>query len=353
MAVGRLSRRPLALAALLLAVLLLHLGVGEWLQSLRADWRPVEPMPPPLQVSFVQPLVPRAPPPARAPRLRRLGSGDAAAVSVDRADAMPPAPEAAASTPELDVLTAQAPVEAPADGEPGPEWPLSTRLSYQLTGYFRGPVSGHSSVEWLRQGSRYQVRLEVAVGPRVAPLISRQMMSDGRLTPRGIAPQRFDEDTRILIAPRQRRTLLFDADGVTLADGRREPALPGVQDASSQFVQLTWLFLTGRQQMRPGLVVELPLALPRRQYWWAYRVLGEEVLDTPLGPLSAWHLQPTRGPGGGDLVAEVWLAPSLQYLPVRLLIREDAQNFVDLRMDSAPLQEAPIVQPLPSQKDSP
>jgi len=353
MAVRRLSRRPLALAALLLAVLLIHLGVGEWLQSLRADWRPVEPMPPPLQVSFVKPLAPHAPPAARAPRLQRLNSGDAAGSAVDRVDAALPAPEAAAPSAELEPMNALAPVVAPADAEPGPEWPLSTRLSYHLTGYFRGPVSGHSSVEWLRQGAHYQVRLEVAVGPRIAPLISRHMMSDGRLTPRGIAPQRFDEDTRILIAPRQRRTLLFDADGVTLADGRREPALPGVQDASSQFVQLTWLFLTGRQQMRPGLIVELPLALPRRQYWWAYRVLGEEVLDTPLGPLSAWHLQPTRAPGGGDLVAEVWLAPSLQYLPVRLLIREDAQNFVDLRMDSAPLQEAPIVAPSSNEEKPP
>ena len=44
---------------------------------------------------------------------------------------------------------------------------------------------------------------------------------------------------------------------------------------------------------------------------------------------------------GSDLRAEVWLAPSLQYLPVRLMIRQDEQTWIDLMLQSAPLQAAP------------
>jgi hypothetical protein len=113
-----------------------------------------------------------------------------------------------------------------------------------------------------------------------------------------------------------------------------------VQDASSQFVQLTWLFLTGREAMQVGRIVELPLALPKRQYRWRYEVLGEEILHTPMGDLPTWYLRPTRAAGGGDLSAEVWLAPSLQYLPVRLRIRQDAQTYVDLMLKALPLQAA-------------
>jgi hypothetical protein len=41
---------------------------------------------------------------------------------------------------------------------------------------------------------------------------------------------------------------------------------------------------------------------------------------------------------GGDLVVDVWFAPSLQYLPVRLLIRQDEHTYVDLLLDQAPEQ---------------
>ncbi|WP_083749070.1 DUF3108 domain-containing protein [Pelomonas sp. KK5] len=343
---ARRLRAALA-AGLAAAVLLAHLAVISQLPG--GDWRAMAPLPPPLNVSFVRPMQVQAAKPAARP-FRRMP------LPSNRTE---PAPVEPPQTPLEsavgDELLAGLPPLAPdlgADVEPGPEWPLSTRLSYRLSGNFRGPVSGHSSVEWQRQGSRYQVRLVVAVGPKIAPLVSRAMVSEGQLTPQGIAPQRFDEDTRVLFAPRQRRTLRFEPQRITFPDGRDERAPAGLQDSASQFVQLTWLFLTGRQQMRPGLVVELPLALPRRQYLWGYRVLGEERLDTPLGRLAAWHLQPTRAPGGGDLVAEVWLAPSLQYLPVRLLIREDGENFVDLMLDEAPLQEAPIVQPSEIKKES-
>jgi hypothetical protein len=89
----------------------------------------------------------------------------------------------------------------------------------------------------------------------------------------------------------------------------------------------------------------MPLVLPRKQYAWQYEVLGEETLNTPMGPLTTWHLKPSRPSeqviGGGDMTAEVWLAPALQYLPVRLLIHQDAETFVDLMLKSAPLQAAP------------
>jgi hypothetical protein len=244
---------------------------------------------------------------------------------------------------------ASSPASAVASDEPGPEWPASTRLSYSLFGYRGGDVHGDAQVEWLRQGRRYQVHLDVGIGPRLAPLLSRRMSSEGELGARGISPRRFDEETRLLFFERRRASLLFQRGQVQLANGRSEAAPAEVQDASSQFVQLTWLFLTGREQARAGQVVSIPLALPRRQYAdWRYEVLGEERIDTPMGPLATWHLRPTRPISKGDLSAEIWLAPSLQWLPVRLRIRQDEQTWVDLLLKSPPLQAAaePIVQPI-------
>lgn len=358
-------RRRFWLPALLaLPVLLLHLWLGEQVTQLQQDWGAVAPMPPRMTVSYVRelqqapaPAARRTAPPPPPPQSPAPGmpAEPVAAVTPEPPASAPPAalmPEPvevlAAEAPVLAAAPASAPDSAPASApasavaasEPGPEWPLSTKLSYGLTGNYRGAVTGHAQVEWLRDGWHYQVHLDLQIGPSFAPLIARRMSSDGQLTASGIEPQRYDEDTRVLFSARRRVSVLFQGAQLQLADGRVEQRLPGAQDAASQFVQLTWLFLTGREKLAVGRVVELPLVLPRRQYRWRYEVLGEETLQTPMGPLDTWHLKPSREAGGGDLTAEVWLAPSLQYLPVRLRIHQDAQTFIDLLLNAPPLQAA-------------
>jgi hypothetical protein len=115
-----------------------------------------------------------------------------------------------------------------------------------------------------------------------------------------------------------------------------------VQDSASQFVHLTWLFTLRPELLQPGRSIELPLALPRVVEPWTYDVLASETLDTPAGPVPALHVKPRReSRPGGDLTAEMWVAPSLQYLPVRLLIRQDAETYIDLLIERLPEQAAP------------
>ena len=57
--------------------------------------------------------------------------------------------------------------------------------------------------------------------------------------------------------------------------------------------------------------------------------------------MPAFHVRPRRELGSNrDLVADAWFAPTLQYLPVRLLIRQDEHTYVAMMLDSLPLQEA-------------
>ena len=91
----------------------------------------------------------------------------------------------------------------------------------------------------------------------------------------------------------------------------------------------------------PG-ALEVPLALPNNIDMWAYDVIGKESLDTPFGPIETFHLRPTRErPSKLELVADAWFAPSLQYLPIRLLIRQDEATYVDMMIERLPLQAAP------------
>jgi hypothetical protein len=256
------------------------------------------------------------------------------------------------------VPAASAPLPGDAAASAVPfDWPPSTRLSYTLRGQYRGPLEGTASVQWLRSGTRYQVHLNVIVGPAFAPLISRRMSSDGELGEDGLHPRRYDEETRVAWREPRRATIRFEPDRVRLANDRVADPLPGLQDSASQFVQLTWLFTLQPQRLQPGGTVEMPLALPRRVGRWVYDVVGEELLDTPVGRVAAVKLQPQiRSARAGELTVEVWFAPTLQYLPVRLFIRQDAEAYMDLLLERLPQQaatEAPLPAPPPAAAQPP
>ena len=381
-------RRFVWLAALAAVVTVLHLwladaAVDSRLGSGAADTRPRR-----IEIAFVRELTPAAPPqvaPARVPpRLRRpppaaaervASAPDPAASVLSTAPKPTPTPApvpvpAAAPEPEpaaplladaaapgtegraADVASAAS--SAAESGSAGPagsaaasapatfEWPPSTRLSYTLTGNVRGPVQGQARVEWLRSGTHYQVHVDVSVGPAFAPMLSRRLSSDGEISEQGLAPRRYDEETRIAFSEPRRLTLWFEETRVRLAGGREALRPPGTQDSASQFVQLSWLFTTRPELLEPGRSIDIPLALPRYVDTWTYDVLARETLITPIGPVETVHVKPRRqAKPGFELTAEVWIAPSLQYLPVRILIRQDAEYFVDLLITQLPLQAAP------------
>ena len=377
-------RRRLAGAAVLLAVAAAHLGTLRWWHAEIAALRLRTALPAPIEVRFVRELRPATPPTvAAAPRrvaARSARSGAVAAIAEPPSPAAshPVAEVAEVATPEPPWVAPQphelaglgapgdTPAVAPADtavaaappGGPEPaaatqadasadaaaaafEWPPSTRLQYRLTGWYRGEVHGSAQVQWLRDAQRYQVHLDVVVGPSFAPLMSRRMVSDGTLGDDGLRPQRYDELTQIGWREPSALSLHLGGATVQLAGGSAWPARAGMQDAASQFVQLTWLFTMRPERLRAGEVVEFPLVLPRRIARWRYEVAGEELLDTPLGGVAATHVRPSadsRPEPGRELAAEAWFAPTLQYLPVRIRIRHDAQTWVDLVLAEWPRQ---------------
>ncbi len=288
-----------------------------------------------------------APPPAPIRRAALAPAAPAASAAPLGAAPLPaiepvpslPAVEIAPAVPEPAPAVAEAASAPPAAAAPAFEWPPSTRLSYRLTGDYRGPVDGQAQVEWVRSGTRYQVHLDVSIGPSFAPLVTRRMSSDGEITAGGLRPRRYDEETRVALRSPRALAIHFDEDQVRLPGGQVLPLPSGVQDAASQFVQLTWIFTLDPSRLEIGRSIELPLALPRRVEPWTYDVVARETLHTPAGAVQTLHLKPRRDArAGGDLSAEMWVAPSLQYLPVRIVIRQDRDTYVDMLIERLPQQ---------------
>lgn len=257
--------------------------------------------------------------------------------------AVPPTQAASAPLPEApdDVIPAPAEVASAPEAAPPPEavasapayvdsWPRDTRLRYQLGGYYRGELHGDAQVLWQRVGTRYQAVVHMDVGL----LLSSRFTSQGEITERGLRPERYEEQVR------QRRRGVHLGEDVRLNNGTRVPRPEDVQDAASQFVELGHRFATGQLQLTPGGQINFWLARPGGVDEWTYDVIGEETLHLPrLGPVAAVHLKPRplakpRGP----IMAEIWFAPSLQYLPVRIKITQGPDTYIDLLVDTVEQQ---------------
>ena len=364
--------RRAAWAALVLGVIGVHGCVTETVVERMASIDADASMPARMEVAYVREMALSAPPPAAAPAAPPAAAMAPALPRQPKAPKPASAPEpgpdkarpvvAAASTPAPPERVAEAPTpglpEAAASGTsataattvaaaspasaasaagPAFEWPASTRMTYLLTGNYRGEVSGSAQVEWVRSGSNYQVHVDFIVGPSFAPLITQRSSSDGEITAEGLAPRRYDQDVKVLMKSRPRQTIVFDGAGVVLANGDVRPAVPGLQDTASQFVQLTYMFSTRPELLRVGGRVDIPLALPKKVAVWTYDVVKEEVLDTPFGPLTGIHLKPrTNDQKAGTLSVEMWMAPQLRYLPVRIRFEQDAQTYVDMIIAKPP-----------------
>ena len=281
------------------------------------------------------------PPPPRA------AASQAQAATERPAPAPPEAPEAAASqavaaapaaepagpvdgaSAALAAASAPAPTQAAASAAAPAylaQWPADTRLTYRLGGNYRGELHGSAQVLWQREGTRYQASVQIDLGL----LLSMRFTSQGEITEQGLAPEVYEEQVR------QRRRGVRIGEDVRLNNGERVPRPQDVQDTASQFVEMGHRFATDPAALQAGSEIRLWLARPGGVDQWTYDVVGEDTLHLPrLGAVPAYHLKPRpldkpRGP----ISAEIWIAPTLQYLPVRIRLTQGPDTYMDLMVET-------------------
>jgi hypothetical protein len=237
--------------------------------------------------------------------------------------AEPQAP-AAEPAPPFAAAPASAPAQA-ASAPPAPDtWPADTRLSYRLSGQFRsGELHGDARVQWQREGGTYQVRVAVDV----TVWANLVLTSQGEVTPAGLLPRAYEETRN-----GKSRAVRLDQTTIVLDKGSVLPRPPGVQDTASQFVELAHRFATGQAPLAVGQAVSLWMARPGGLDHWTYDVVERELLRLPhLGAVEAFHLKPRPiANPRGNITAQMWFAPSLQYLPVRIRVTMGDAAYVDL-----------------------
>jgi hypothetical protein len=337
--------RPVRFAAVIALVLLAHSLALRWLQRELEPGLVLKPMANPMFTRLLTPQQPQpvatVPPPSPVRKRKRATVTTVAKAPDAEPAASAPAPEAAASAPQQETTAAAppspaasapvaaasaplAPASAPAT--PGLDsWPADTRLSYRLTGWYSGELHGSARVQWQRQQERYQTRIDIDLG-----LIGYTFLSQGEVAGEVLSPRAYEESTT-----GRSRIVQFGPEAVVINDGRTLPRPPRVQDTASQFVELSHRFSTGEEQLEVGRNVSVWLARPGGVDLWTYDIVDRELLRTPqLGVVEAFHLKPRPIVASrGNITAEMWFAPALQYLPVRIRVNMGTESFVDLVVD--------------------
>ena len=206
--------------------------------------------------------------------------------------------------------------------------PSALRLKYDIVGQVRQfNYNARGELLWAHDGQNYDAQLEI----RLFLLGSRLQTSRGQITSQGLMPKRFSDKVRSEVAAH----FEYDKGKVIFSANTPDaPLTPGAQDQLSIFIQIASLLAADPQRYPRGSSLEMQAVGPRESEVWRFRVDGEERLNLPGGEVDT--LQLTRTPNQPHaLHVELWLAPSLGHLPVRIRLTQDNGDYVDMQWRSS------------------
>ncbi len=205
----------------------------------------------------------------------------------------------------------------------------------------RGEATGAARLSWrFDADGRYVLEMSGAGAGTAGGALTPHWTSRGTLDADGVAPERFAVSRR----GRERHAANFRRDvGIVSFAGpsRTWPLAAGAQDRLSWMVQLAAVLSANPELASEGAQISMMVAGAHGDAGvWTFIVAGPlEPVQGPGGePVPAWPL--TRESGQThDPQVQVWLAPSLHHLPVRLklaLPRSGESTEMRLRALQAP-----------------
>jgi hypothetical protein len=203
--------------------------------------------------------------------------------------------------------------------------PVPTKLLFDVHGKAKGfNYQADAELLWQHDGNRYEARQVIS-----AFLVGkRSQQSVGAITPQGLEPERFADRSR------SEQAAHFDHTQGRITFSANTPAAdvgPGAQDRLSVFIQLGAILAADPERFTPGTEITLTTASARSADRWTFRVQASETLDLPSGPTNTWKLERLQRKDY-DQKAELWLAPTLGYLPVRIRLTQANGDFADLQL---------------------
>ncbi|QBQ96036.1 DUF3108 domain-containing protein [Paraburkholderia pallida] len=201
--------------------------------------------------------------------------------------------------------------------------PPSGELQYDT--FFNGARNQPGTIHWKSDGKRYEMVVSIPL-PFVGTF---SWTSRGHVDAFGLAPEQYIEKRGrrpedFTIFNRNEKQIVFTRTPNSLA-------LPdGAQDRFSMVMQLASLVRGDPDAYKPGVTREFYVADNDSGETWPITTIGDETVSTDHGYVTARHFMRLPRHAGDKRRIDVWLAPSLGWLPVRLVQTEPNGTEVEL-----------------------
>ena len=210
-----------------------------------------------------------------------------------------------------------------ADDHPSVKRPFSlpptADLAYAIKARHSGlTLDGSALVKWLAANGKYQISVESH-----ATLLGKiqSSSSKGAIDGYGLAPvtateKRFRKSPTTLTFNRDAGTLTFSASEV------RYPLKGGEQDRASIVWQLVGNARAAAKKFNIGSSWPYFVAGRTEADIWNFKVGKTEKIATLMGTVDAIKVARLLPPGSREQQLDIWLAPSLEWYPVKIRFSE-------------------------------
>jgi hypothetical protein len=363
----------------LVAVLVLHWIAAQWVERTRDTFTSEQPVHAPVQVALLTPeKIQQNPTAAAAPQA--APTQPKAAPSKPRphvltatrpAPAPTPARVIAASSPAADAATAAASMAAAAASSasseasnghaaastpasqpnaqsqpatPGVKFSVPPSGELQYDTFYNGVRNQPGTIHWSSDG---KTQYEMVVSIPLPFVGTFSYSSHGHIDAFGLAPDQYIEKRGrrpedVSIFNRTLKQIIFTKTPASL------PLTDGAQDRFSMVMQLASLVRGDPDVYKPGVTRQFFVVDNDSGENWPIETIGDETIRTSQGYVSARHFMRLPRHDGDKRRIDVWLAPSLGWLPARIMQTEPNGTEIELVWSgpvNLPINNAPDVAP--------
>ncbi|GAB3381871.1 hypothetical protein GCM10027317_27950 [Massilia agri] len=223
-------------------------------------------------------------------------------------------------------IGAAAAQDAPASAKRPFELPPSADLHYELQARQRGfGLKGEAIVTWRAGDGQYSAKAESKV-PVLGTITDDR--SSGAIDAWGLAPAEFVEK-RMRKDP---TTATFDREAKSLSFSESKQVYPlkgGEQDRVSITWQLAAVARAAGDRFKAGSKWPFFVAGRRDAERWVFEVVRREKVRTGLGEVDAVLVSRQPVADKKDQSLEIWLAPQIEWYPVKLRYQEGEKEQVE------------------------
>ncbi|KQQ32981.1 hypothetical protein ASF61_12905 [Duganella sp. Leaf126] len=207
--------------------------------------------------------------------------------------------------------------------------PPSADLNFAIKARQHGlTLNGTAAVQWRAGDGKYAIVAEsrAPIFGKILDTRSEGVIDDYGLAPVAFMEKRFRKDPTTATFKRDTKTISFSVGDETY------PIKGGEQDRVSIQWQLAANARAAPEKFKPGSEWAYFVTARRNAEQWVFKVVNTETITAGGSEISALHL--VRLPlDGDDSKVDLWLAPTMDWYPVRVVFKDSDGDYVDQTLD--------------------